>query len=194
MAGKIILTGTILGAIATAGAAYAAGENIVTSKHYVDTEVAKKQNDIGKQDTANFVVTYPTTVGGETGSREIVGEMGSSTSDTKLATRGAINTALNTKEDNITGTANNVVTYGANGNGLNSTGKAIYAKSGTYSAAQQAALIQAGDVNSGIAAGYNAHITCSDCGGAATCNTTNCLLYSINPLSTSTAYLPTNQQ
>lgn len=188
---KIILTGTVLGAIATAGAAYAEGENIVTSKHYVDTEVAKKQNDIGKQDSANIVVTYPTTVGGTTGTREITTALAD---DNKLVTRGAINTALNTKEDNITGTANNVVTYGENGNGLNSTGKAVYASSGTYSAAQQAALIQAGDVNSGIAAGYNAHITCSDCGGAATCDTTNCLLYSINPLSTNTAYLPTNQQ
>ena len=184
---KLILAGTAALAISTA--AYAEGENVVTSKQYVDTEVAKKQNDIGKQNSANIVVTYPTTVGGTTGTREIATELGD---DTKLVTRGAVNTALNTKEDNITGTNGNVATYASSG--LNSTGKAIYSNSGTYSAAQQAALIQAGDVNSGIAAGFNAHITCSNCGGAATCDTTNCLLYSVTPLTTGTAYIPTNQQ
>ena len=162
-----------------AGPAFAAGENVVTSQNYVDTAVATKQNDIGRQDSANIVVTYPTTNGGATGTREITTSIAD---DNKLVTRGAVNTALNTKQPTITGTSGNVATYAASG--LNTTGKAIYNASGTYSSAQQAALIEAGNVNTGIANGFNEHLTCH--------NPPDCTLWVINDLNTNTAYIPTS--
>ncbi|MBO7509515.1 MAG: hypothetical protein J6T57_04545 [Alphaproteobacteria bacterium] len=162
---------------------YAAGENVVTSKAYVDSGLATKQNDIGRKDTTNIVVTYPTELGGTPNARAIETELGD---DDHLVTRGAINAALNRKQDNITGTNGNVATYAASG--LNTTGKPVYNSGNAYNSAQQAALIEAGHVNTGIVNGYNAHLTCADpaVGG----DSTNCNLWQINTLSPSTAYLP----
>jgi len=159
--------------------AYATGENVLTSKGYVDTEVGKKQNDIGRKTNTNTVVTYPTTAGGTTGERTISTELGN---DTNLVTRGAINTALNQKQGKITGTNGNVATY--NAGGLDTTGKAIYNASGTYSDAQKAALIEAGNVNDGIVNGFNAHLTCA--------NPPDCTLWNVNSLTKNTAYVPTS--
>ena len=180
MKGRIILAGAA--AMAIAGTAFAAGENIVTSKHYVDTEVATKQPNLAGPGS-NVAVTFPDSTGGTPNERTIGTSV---TTGTNLVTTGGVNTALNEKQQKISGDANTVVTYTGTSGGTGQ--KAVYSSSGSYTAS---ALAEAGHVNSAVTNGFNAHITCSNCGGAATCNTSNCLLYSINDLTGGT-YVPHN--
>ena len=176
---NILLTSIAVITVATS-MAYAtdpvAGDKKVTSKGYVDTAVSAKQAKLSGNG-ANTAVTYPASQGGTPNQRTINAEMGSSTSDTGLATTGAINTALNAKQIKIQGTQNNVVTYGATDGSTGS--KAVYQASGSYTSG---ALAEAGHVNSTVTAGFNAHLTCAQ---YATANdpTSDCLLWNVNTLS-----------
>lgn len=160
-----------LAAIVT-NAALAEGQNIVTSRAYVDSAVATKQPVLSGQSNTNYAVTYPTSTGGTPSSRLINESMGSSTSDTGLATTGAINTALNGKQQNINGTANTVVTYTGTSGGTGS--KAVYSSGSAYSG-QTGNLTEAQHVNSAVTNGFNAHLTCK--------NSPDCTLYDVNTLS-----------
>lgn len=164
-------------AMAVTTGAYATGETTVTSKAYVDTEVAKKQAKLAGSG-ASVAVTYPTELGGTPTSRTINNSVGSSTSDTGLVETGAINTALNDKQQKLSGAQNTVITYGATAGGPTGS-KAVYNASGSYNAN---ALAEVGHVNTAIQNGFNAHLTCAQ---YATPNdpTSNCLLYNVNTLS-----------
>ena len=110
--------------------AFAEGENTVTSKSYVDFEVAKKQNKIGGG-TEGTVITN-TGQDGQVGSKSVY----------------------------KTGSGN------------------------TYNA-QTTSLIEAGQANSAIQNGLNAHVTCYH---TDTANNNDCDLWQINPLSST--YMP----
>ena len=183
MKGKLILTGAAALAISTS--AFAEGENIVSSKAYVDSGVAQKQRIISKVANANTAMLFPTTTGERPQERVISTEVGN---DTNLVTRGGVNTALNTKQETVngvTGAANKVVLYNSNG-GLSGSGnpaKGIYSSTGTYSG-QTANLVEAGHVNAAVKNGFNAHLTCAN-------PNDGCTLYNVNTLSST--YVPQNE-
>lgn len=162
--------------------AFATVDKHVTSKGYVDTQVATKQPKITTTGT-NKAVTYPTQAGGQPTVRVINTDLGSSTEDTNLAETGAINRKLNDKQGKFGGAQNTVMTYG-NGQGATPGSKPVYA-AGNYNAN---ALVEAQHVNSAVATGFNSHLTCHTYEGAN--NTGDCLLWDVNPLSTSTHYVP----
>lgn len=156
----------------------------VTSKVYVDTQLTQKQNLIPKKTgSSTQVMLYPNTLGGTPDSRVVSQTLGD---DTNLATRGAINSALNTKQDKITGgTPGNVVTYNSGG-GLTNTGTGIYKTNVSYTG-QEDTLITADTLNTTMENSFNAHITCADTNP----DTGDCWLYEINQLDASTnKYLP----
>ena len=106
-------------------------------------------------------------------------------------TRGAVNTALNTKQETVngaSGSANKVVLYNSNGglSGSDNPSKGVYNASNAYSG-QTSNLVEAQHVNTAVQNGFNAHLTCAQ---YATPNdpTSNCLLYNINTLSST--YVP----
>ncbi|MBO7509260.1 MAG: hypothetical protein J6T57_03225 [Alphaproteobacteria bacterium] len=179
---KTILFAAIVGL--TSIGAYATGENVVTSKTYVDSGISQKQNIITKKATANQVMTFPTTTGGMPGARTI---QTSVSSGTDLVTRGGVNTALNAKQNKISGgTSGDVVVYNSSG-GISGDSKGVYNASSAYSGQTQK-LVEAQHVNGAVANGFNAHLTCSS---PANGNTTNCDLWQINTLNAATnAYVP----
>jgi hypothetical protein len=162
------------------GMSYAEGENIPTSRAYVDSNIATKQGILSHQQSDNVAVTFPTTAGGTPGTRTINTSLGSSTSDTSLATTGAINTALSHKQAKINGTANTVITYTGSEGGTGS--KAVYNSTNAYSG-QTGSLAEAQHVNGAVVKGFNAHLTCAD-------PDDGCLLWDVNTLSTSNVYVP----
>lgn len=165
--------------VASAGA-YATGENIPTSRAYVDVNVSTKQGILQKQNSDNVAVTFPTTVGGTPGARTINTSLGTSTSDTGLATTGAINTELNKKQGNINGTANTVVTYTGSAGGTSQ--KAVYNSGSAYSG-QTGSLTEAQHVNAAVQNAFNAHLSCAN---------QECSLYQVNTLSGT--YVPQSNQ
>ena len=156
---------------AVSAGAYAVGENIPTSRAYVDANIATKQAVLPRQGTENVAVTFPTTTGGTPGTRTINTILGSSTSDSGLSTTGAVNTALNAKQGTITGTANSVVTYTGTQGGISSKG--VYNSGNAYSG-QTGSLAEAQHVNSAVANGFNAHLTCAN---------QDCTLWNVNTVS-----------
>ena len=174
----LIIAGVAM--VASIGA-YAANENIPTSRAYVDANVSTKQGILQKQSSNNVAVTFPTTVGGTPGTRTINTSLGSSTSDTALATTGAINTGLNAKQGNINGTANTVVTYTGTSGGTAS--KAVYNSGSAYDG-QTTNLTEAQHVNTAVQNGFNAHLSCN--------NTPDCTLWNVNTLSGT--YVPQSNQ
>ena len=144
---------------AVSAGAYAAGENVPTSRAYVEAGLNTKQGILQSQSSNNVAVTFPTTSGGTPGTRTINSSLGSSTSDTSLATTGAINTGLATKQGNINGAANTVVTYTGSAGGTSS--RAVY-NSGTAYNGQSGNLVEAQHVNDTVVNGFNAHMVCDD--------------------------------
>jgi len=173
---KFIIAASL--SVVSAGA-YAAGENIPTSRAYVDSNVATKQAILSAQ-SANTAVTFPTTTGGTPGTRTINTSLGTSTSDTGLATTGSINTELNKKQGNINGTANTVVTYTGSSGGVSSKG--VYSSGSAYSG-QTSNLTEAQHVNAAVQNGFNAHLTCAN---------QDCTLWNVNTLSGTYVPQPAN--
>ena len=135
---------------------------IPTSQSYVTTEINKLQNKFAGSG-ANKLMTYPSQLGGTPGSRDIVTTLGtpnattgdySNTTDTTIATTGAINTAIDAKQSSATGTPDYVMTYTAT---AGTTGeKAIYNAS---TAAFTDALVDATTLNTAVANAVNAEFT-----------------------------------
>ena len=99
MSKKLLLLGAIASIIAINSVF---GDTTVTSKDYVDTEVAKKQNTIPAAGTntgtaGTAVVTYTNTAGtvGERGIYDGSGTYNSTNDANKLATASALNSAIN---------------------------------------------------------------------------------------------------
>lgn len=163
--------------VAVLNGAFATGENVVTTKSYVDTMVDTKQDKLSGATGA--VVTYGST-DGATGSNLIVTSLGSDTSATTLPTTGAVVTGLNAKQDALTGTPNTVVTYTSTAGQTTST--AVYDETAAYSG-QTNALAEAGHVNAAVTNAFNAHITCNEYVSGAAETPENCLLWNVNNLS-----------
>ena len=169
-----------------AGNAFATGENIVTSKAYVDHEVATKQAILSAQD-GDYAVIYPNSVNdvddGAVTARAILTDVGAYDDGNELVTVGAVNTALAGKQNVLpNNTAGTLVTY--NG-AVGSVGSAnIYNSSSSYSG-QTDAIVRAEHVNAAVAAGFAEHLTCS--------NPPTCTLWQVNSTMNGT-YVPQNQQ
>ena len=138
----------------------------------MDSQVDTKQANLAGSG-ANVAVTYPDSTGGTPNSRTIGTSV---TTGTNLVTTGGVNTALNEKQQKISGDANTVVTYTGTSGGTGQ--KAVYNSSGSYTAS---ALAEAGHVNAAVKNGFNAHLTCAN---------QECTLYNVNTLSGT--YVPAN--
>lgn len=102
------------GILAIAGNAYAV-TSTVTSKDYVDNAVATKQAIIPAQ-SGDYVVMYPNDDNGDDdgaiGMRQIITDFSNYDDGNELVTVGAINSALQDRQDIIpAGTSGNLVTY-----------------------------------------------------------------------------------
>ena len=96
---KIIIIGAIAGVVAT-GAAFAAADNRVTSKDYVDAGLGTKQNTIpaaGTNTDAGTSVVMYTNNAGTVGERKIYSgtDYNAGTDANKLVTASALNGAVN---------------------------------------------------------------------------------------------------
>ncbi|MBO7509532.1 MAG: hypothetical protein J6T57_04635 [Alphaproteobacteria bacterium] len=186
----------LLAVIATlcAGAAYAVPNtaSVVTSKSYVDTAVAEKQAKIPGKESTNIALTYPSTTGGTPGERTIYDSVGTSTSDTGLVTRGAVVSALQNKQDTITGgTSGSVAVYNSSG-GISGNSKGIYNSTNAYSG-QTTYLTQADHVNTAIKNGLNQHLSCAgwpDSIPVAERTDANCWTYRMNTLANDAVVMP----
>lgn len=166
---------SFLGAAFADDAATLLARKTPASKNYVDTVVATKQ-PVLEQQSGDYAVIYPTTTDGVVGARPIV----TSVSGTAigLVTAGAVNSALNKKQDKITGTSGNIVTYNDE---LGATGsKPVYNTSKAYNN-QTNALVEAEHVNTAVTNGFNAHLQCQEY-LVPNDTTSGCLLYKINIL------------
>ena len=158
------------------------GDKTVTSKQYVDSNIAQKQDIITKKADANYSMTFPTTTGGAPGQRQIITNFNNvGTSDTTLATSGAIKTELNKKQVKLgLGNPGDVVAYGQQPGEIMAV--PVYDSTGSY-ADQERGLVEAQHVNGAVTNGFNAHITCA--------NPPDCTLWQVNQLSGT--YVPQNQ-
>ena len=170
--------------IGTAYATDAEDRKTVTSKKYVDDQIATKQAILNANgtDLRDNVVMY-TNQAGEVTSKPISSTLTGNNIDSNLPTVGAVNTGLATKQNEIgAGTAaGNVVTYTGNAGTVGE--KAVYNSSATYN---QNALIEANHANSAIRTGLNEHLTCAGTDTA----TGNCWLWQINDQAANTVYTP----
>ncbi len=173
---KIILLCALVGVSAPI-TTFATEENVVTTKTYVDAMVGAKQDKLSGDN--GYAVTYGAT-DGETGSKQIVSTLGTSTSATTLPTTGAVVTGLNAKQDLINGTAGTVVTYTGTAGQMTET--AVYDETSAYSG-QEDSLAEVQHVNDAVTNAFNAHITCHEYVANAEETAENCLLWDVNNLS-----------
>ena len=184
--GKLFAFAVCAFVIGTAYATDAEDRKTVTSKKYVDDQIATKQAILNANgtDLRDNVVMY-TNQAGEVTSKPISSTLTGNNIDSNLPTVGAVNTGLATKQNEIgAGTAaGNVVTYTGNAGTVGE--KAVYNSSATYN---QNALIEANHANSAIRTGLNDHLTCAPNGTDPA--TGNCWLWQINDQAANTVYTP----
>jgi len=184
--GKLFAFAVCAFVIGTAYATDAEDRKTVTSKKYVDDQIATKQPILNENgtDLRDNVVMYTDTAG-EVTSKPISSTLTGNNIDSNLPTVGAVNTGLATKQDEIgAGTAaGNVVTYTGNAGTVGE--KAVYNSSATYN---QNALIEANHANTAIRTGLNDHLTCAPNGTDPA--TGNCWLWQINDQAVNTVYTP----
>lgn len=164
----------------------------VTSKDYVDAVVATKQPKIPAQ-AGDYAVMYPNSENDEDdgviGARAIITSVDNYDEGNELVTVGAINMALQDRQDIIpAGTSGNLVTYSGTAGTVGSA--SVYNASNTYSG-QTGSLVQAQHVNTAAINAFNAHIDCNtyDTSGIQTAE--HCILWNVNNLSGT--YVPQNQ-
>ena len=173
-------------AIVIAMPAYADTDSkTVTSKKYVDDQIATKQPILNANgtDLRDNVVMY-TNQAGEVTSKPISATLSGNGIDNDLPTVGAVNTGLATKQDELSGTSGNVVTYTSNAGTLGE--HAVYKTTTTYDTTNAGALVEANHANSAIAKGLNEHLTCAPNGVDPVSN--NCWLWQINDQAAGTVY------
>ena len=175
--------------ILLAGMAYATDaedRKTVTSKKYVDDAIATKQNIL--EGSADNVVMYTSTPG-TVSSKPISGTLTGENIDSSIPTVGAVNTGLNTKQDNIPAgtTADNIVTYSSSAGDVDE--HTLYRNNVAYSG-QSDGLLQANDANTAIVNGLNGHLSC---GGYVNNDSSQpCWLWQINDQASGTIYTPHN--
>ena len=157
----------------------------VTSKKYVDDQIATKQPILNadEADLRDNVVMY-TNQAGEVTAKPISTTLSGTGIDNDLPTVGAVNTGLADKQNKISGTSGNVVTYTSNAGTLGE--HAVYKTTTTYDTTNAGALVEANHANSAIAKGLNEHLTCAPNGIDPASN--NCWLWQINDQAAGTVY------
>ena len=191
--GKLFAFAVCAFVIGTAYATDAEDRKTVTSKKYVDDQIATKQPILNadEADLRNNVVMY-TNQAGEVTSKPISGHLVADTAngetqagiDNNIPTVGAVNTELADKQNKISGTSGNVVTYTSNAGTLGE--HAVYKTTTTYDTTNAGALVEANHANSAIAKGLNEHLTCAPNGIDPVSN--NCWLWQINDQAAGTVY------
>ena len=179
--GNLLLCGIVM-----IGTAYAETDSkTVTSKKYVDDQIATKQPILNANgtDLRNNVVMYTNQAGTVT-SKPISATLSGTGIDNNLPTVGAVNTGLADKQNKISGTSGNVVTYTSNAGTLGE--HAVYKTTTTYDTTNAGALVEANHANSAIAKGLNEHLTCAPNGIDPVSN--NCWLWQINDQAAGTVY------
>ena len=185
MTGKIC--GMMLAVLIMIGNAYATDSSTdrktVTSKKYVDDQIATKQPILNASgtDLRNNVVMY-TNQAGEVTAKPISTTLSGTGIDNDLPTVGAVNTGLADKQNKISGTSGNVVTYTSNAGTLGE--HAVYKTTTTYDTTNAGALVEANHANSAIAKGLNEHLTCAGTDSVSG----NCWLWQINDQAAGTVY------
>ena len=122
-----------------------------TSKSYTDSQMNALQPNFSGLG-ANKLMTYGTT-DGVVGSRDIVTELGTSTTANSVPTRGAINAGLNTKQDIINGNAGWVMANTGFGAG-SIRPKPIYSTTNNYNTA----LVDAQTLNNAVINAVNSEL------------------------------------
>ena len=160
-----------------------ADRKTVTSKKYVDDQIATKQPILNASgtDLRNNVVMY-TNQAGEVTAKPISTTLSGTGIDNDLPTVGAVNTGLADKQNKISGTSGNVVTYTSNAGTLGE--HAVYKTTTTYDTTNAGALVEANHANSAIAKGLNEHLTCAGTDSVSG----NCWLWQINDQAAGTVY------
>ena len=181
--GNLLLCGIVM--IGTAYADDVADRKTVTSRKYVDDQIATKQPilNAAEADLRDNVVMYTNQAGTVT-SKPISATLSGNGIDNDLPTVGAVNTGLATKQDELSGTSGNVVTYTSNAGTLGE--HAVYKTTTTYDTTNAGALVEANHANSAIAKGLNEHLTCAPNGIDPVSN--NCWLWQINDQAAGTVY------
>ena len=188
MTGKIYGMTAVIVALFIAMPAYAddvADRKTVTSRKYVDDQIATKQPilNASEADLRNNVVMY-TNQAGTVAAKPISATLSGNGIDDNLPTVGAVNTGLATKQDELSGTSGNVVTYTSSAGTLGE--HAVYKTTTTYDTTNAGALVEANHANSAIAKGLNEHLTCAPNGIDPVSN--NCWLWQINDQAAGTVY------
>jgi hypothetical protein len=127
---------------------------IVSSKEYVDSQLVDKQPVFGANE--NNVAVFTDTAGTVT-NKPVSTTL---TNNSALPTVSAVNSGLDTKQNEIsTGNTNTVVTYTSEPGTLGAKG--IYQDSGTY-ASQTDSLIDAGTFNEALRTGLENEFVCAN--------------------------------
>jgi len=186
MTGKICGMTAVIVALFIAMPAFAETDaKTVTSRKYVDDQIATKQPILNANgtDLRDNVVMY-TNQAGEVTAKPISTTLSGNGIDNNLPTVGAVNTGLATKQDELSGTSGNVVTYTSNAGILGE--HAVYKTTTTYDTTNAGALVEANHANSAIAKGLNEHLTCAPNGIDPVSN--NCWLWQINDQAANSVY------
>ena len=181
--GNLLLCGIVM--IGTAYADDVADRKTVTSRKYVDDKIATKQEILNKDgdNLSNNVVMY-TNQAGTVAAKPISTTLSGNGIDNNLPTVGAVNTGLATKQDELSGTSGNVVTYTSNAGTLGE--HAVYKTTTTYDTTNAGALVEANHANSAIAKGLNEHLSCA--GWPNNDQSQPCWLWQINDQAAGTVY------
>ena len=121
-----------------------------TSKSYTDSQMNSKQPAFSGLGNSKLM-TYGTT-DGAVGSRDIVTTLGDSTTANTVPTLGAINTALNTKQNTMNGTAGWVAENTGTAGSLKA--KPVYSTTNNY----KTALVTASDLNQIVTDAVNSEL------------------------------------
>jgi hypothetical protein len=181
--GNLLLCGIFM--VGTAYAYDVTDRKTVTSKKYVDDQIATKQPILNPNNTnlRDNVVMY-TNQAGTVAAKPISTTLSGTGIDNDLPTVGAVNTGLADKQNKISGTSGNVVTYTSNAGTLGE--HAVYKTTTTYDTTNAGALVEANHANSAIAKGLNEHLSCA--GYPNNDSTQPCWLWQINDQAAGTVY------
>ena len=180
--GNLLLCGIVM--IGTAYADDVADRKTVTSRKYVDDQIATKQPILNANgtDLRDNVVMYTNQAGTVT-SKPISTTLSGTGIDNDLPTVGAVNIGLNNKQNIIPAkNTTKVVTYTATAGSVGEHD--IY--QGATATYNPNGLIESNHANSAIAKGLNEHLTCA--GYPNNDSTQPCWLWQINDQAAGTVY------
>jgi len=125
---------------------------VPTSKSYTDAQLNGRQPQFANLGNDKLML-YSDTTNGAVGGRDIVTTLGNSTTADSVPTRGAINTALATKQNTLNGTAGWVVENTGTAGSVKA--KPVYSTTDNY----KTALVEADDLNQIVIDAVNSELT-----------------------------------